>query len=854
MKTRPKKNFRAAGPAGGLALAIAAALSSSVYGSDAPDASTASPDPATLDAVVVTGSRTNTRTVKNSSTPIDVLSSEDLAATGKGNLLQALQAVLPSLSLESLGGDLENIVRGAQLRNLSPGYTLVLINGKRRNVSAYASASSNGFPGHSWTDLALIPVAGIDHVEVLRDGASAIYGSDAIAGVVNVILKSAREGGGVSLESGSSYDGGGSRTSAHADAAFALGDKGFLDLFAEDTNQDYALRPLRYKDTYLSYPAIGANGKLVALGLYNTLPAGAKPNPAEATRDAYAQTIYSPPQYDTRALGANFGYGFNENLELYSFATYSERSAHSRQNVRLPNTVFGFNASLLSVYPDGFTPIEATKERDYSIVGGLKGTLAGWNWDLSTTYNHDAVKVYTLHSANYSLSYPGGQTDFYDGELVYDQWIENLDLRRSFDVGQLASPIDVSAGAEYQYENYRRGAGDLNSYYGKAAVAYPGYSPLDAVDVTRNSKAVYIGASANITERWFVDAAARYEDHSDFGNVSTGRLSTRFDFSEQFAVRGTISNGFHAPSLAAQYFQVTSASPGVTYLTAQVGSNVAQALGSTPLQPEKARNYTLGITFDPDRAVHAALDIYQIDIRNQIGISSYIGYNATNPAAVTDYSGSVLNVAQKAAIDALLAKAGLSIASGDAYYANYFTNIGDTRTRGLELTLEATQNEEWGKLRWSYALNYGKTDVTRVAAIPQVLQALPNLSLLTLASQYNLRYRSPLFTQIAGVQLSHGPLSLGLNFINYGPIKRINNGYQYEIAPAVVTNLNGGYDFGHGWSVDLGIDNLFNKYAPHIPTAAQTAANRATWTFQYDTSTPISTLGGYYYGRLNYRF
>lgn len=701
----------------------------------------------TLDAVVVTGSRTSNRTVKNSSTPIDVISAEDLASTGQANLLEALQRSLPSLS--QIGGyqsDQESLIRGYQLRNLSPGYTLVLVNGKRRNASAYVSgANGGGYPGHAWTDLALIPVAAIDHIEVLRDGASALYGSDAITGVINVILKSNAHGGDVSVESGQSIDGDGTRTSVRANIGLPWGQDGFVSLSGENTRQHHAIRTRRYIDAYLSYPAVDASGNPVALRPNNRLPAGTTPNPAEASRDPEANTILSSPSYALTALAVNAGHGLGENAQFYATATASDRTAQAIQNFRLPATIFGtYKApSVLNVWPDGFLPVLETKEKQYTGTAGVKGHWGGWDIDGSLTGNRNTVRTYTRHSANFSLTYPGAPTDFYDGKLDYQQGIANLDLRRGFDVGAFASPLEVSAGAEYQHERYERGAGQWESYTGFGAAAFVGYSTADAVEATRNSKAVYVGAATNVTSRWYLDAAARWEDHSDFGSVSTGRLTTRFDVTDAFGVRATVSNGFHAPSLGAQYYQATGSCPCGTTLVAQVSSPAALALGATPLQPEKADNYSLGVTWDPSAAFHLALDAYQIDIRGQLGQSSQIGYNAQDPARITDNSGTVLSAAQKNTIDALLGTAGISILPGDAFYASYFTNVGDTRTRGLELTVEANQETAWGKLRWSYAANVGRTTIQKVRDIPAVLQGLPNINLLTKSSEYALRFRTP---------------------------------------------------------------------------------------------------------------
>ncbi|WDS36624.1 TonB-dependent receptor [Pseudoxanthomonas sp.] len=812
----------------------------------------------TLDTVVVTGSRTSSRTVKNSSTPIDVISAADLAATGQANLLEALQRSLPSLS--QIGGyqsDQESLIRGYQLRNLSPGYTLVLVNGKRRNASAYVSgANGGGYPGHAWTDLALIPVSAIDHIEVLRDGASAIYGSDAITGVINVILKSQAQGGDVSVESGQSIDGDGSRTSVRANVGLPWGQDGFVNISAESTRQHHAIRPRRYIDGYLSYPAVDADGNLVKLGANNSLPAGASPNPAETTRNDEANTILSSPSYDLKSAALNVGHGLGADAQFYATATASDRTSEAIQNFRLPATIFGTYSAptVLTVWPDGFLPLLETKEQQYTGTGGVKGVLAGWDYDVSLTGNRDTIRTYTRHSANFSLTYPDAPTDFYDGKVDYQQGIVNLDLRRGFEVPAFAAPLDVSTGVEYQHERYERSPGQWESYTGFGASAFVGYSTADAVEATRNSKAVYVGAATNITSRWYLDAAARWEDHSDFGSVSTGRLTTRFDVTEAFGLRATVSNGFHAPSLGAQYYQATGSCPCGTTLVAQVSSPAALALGATPLQPEKANNYSLGVTWDPNPALHLALDAYQIDIRNQLGQSSQIGYNAQDPTQITDNSGTVLTAAQKQVIDTLLSSAGISILSGDAFYASYFTNVGDTRTRGLELTLEANQDTRWGKLRWNYAANVGRTTIQKVRDIPQVLQGLPNINLLTLSSEYALRYRTPAYTQVAGLGWQHGRWGTNLDFTWYGPIKRLNNGVKYKLPPVLVTNLGGNVDLGAGWSAALGINNVFDKRTRKIPARARSASDIASIETSYDTGDVLSTIGAFWYGRINYRF
>ncbi len=844
MKQASRTHFRTSLSAA-IAIALTATLApSSAFAQDA--------EAKNLDTILVTGSRNSTRTVENSSTPIDLVSAEELIATGKGDLLQALLTKLPSLSLQTYGSGLDNQVRGAMLRNLSPGFTLVLVNGKRRNVSAYTSDTS--FPGHNYTDIALIPMGAVDHIEVLRDGASAIYGSDAITGVINIILKSDSSGGLVTAETGRSFDGDGERNKYGVNFGLPLGKSGFINFGFNYTDQKEAARVRPYQDNYMVYPAIAANGSLARLCIYNSLCPGTTANPAEATRNV-KDYAYSVPEYTLKSASYNLEYGLSDALTLYSFATLSDRRMSTRQNTRTPYTTWTSNAGLFaSVYPDGFTPRAVGKEQDYTGAVGLKGAFGSWDWDLSATRNSDEYQVYTHNSANYSFSYPGGPTDVYSGKLEYTQNVLNLDLRRGFDVAAFDSPLDFSAGLEYQYESYGRGAGEYASWSGTGITAYTGYLPDDAVHGTRHSLAGYLGASANITKRWYLDIAGRFEDHSDFGDVSTGRLTTRFDFTDSFAVRATVSNGFHAPSLAAQNFQLTSDTPTQRWINARVSSPVAASLGATPLRPEKSTNYSVGFTFSPVKNVHLAVDAYQIDIDDQLGMSTYVGYDPTNPARVVDYYGNVLTPDQIAIIDDLLAGAGYTISPTKGLFISYLRTIGATRTRGIEFTADGTISSSIGTWSWDYALNSVSTELTKIEDISPVLSDLPYVALLNASAQYNLRYRSPRYTQVAGLNWTRNGLNLGVRLAHYGPIKRLSNNYRYTIKPKLTTSLSGGYDFGNGLSLTAGIDNVFDKKADKVPLDAMSAANKATYVWMYESGDSISAMGGYYFARLDYRF
>jgi iron complex outermembrane receptor protein len=237
-----------------------------------------------------------------------------------------------------------------------------------------------------------------------------------------------------------------------------------------------------------------------------------------------------------------------------------------------------------------------------------------------------------------------------------------------------------------------------------------------------------------------------------------------------------------------------------------------------------------------------------------LGQSSQIGYNAQDPNRITDNSGTVLTPAQKNTIDTLLATAGISILPGDAFYASYFTNVGDTRTRGVELTLEANQETNWGKLRWSYAANVGRTTIQKVRDIPVVLQGLPNINLLTKSSEYALRFRTPSYTQVAGLGWQQGRWRSNLDFTYFGPIKRLNNGVEYRQPPVLVTSLSGGVELGAGWSATLGINNLFDERTRKVPEYARSATDVASIETTWDTGDVLSTIGAFWYGRVHYRF
>lgn len=863
-----------------LALAVSLTLISPSQAADAADAAEDG------SVVVVTGSRVSGRTVENSASPIDLLTQEDLANSGSDNLLGALVALVPSFNLpgQSPQPDLGSIVLGVQQRNLSPAYTLVLINGKRRNTTAIVS--EGGFSGSAAVDLGLIPTSAVDHVEVLRDGASALYGSAAIAGTVNVILKHNAQGAGISVKGGSTFKGGGENSSIAVDKGLALGERGFVSLFAQLNRQKPAIRSSPLNRSYLYYPAVRSDGTLsTTLGANNSLPAGTTANPKEATRDN-APWKNSGQKLDVRtgSVGFNGEYDLGSDLTVYSFGTYADRRAYSAQNFRTPFSIYSNtlarNNGWYGFYPDGFTPQESTKERQFQLVAGLRGVLAGWNWDLSTNYGKDKVDVYTVDSANYALPASAGQTDFYIGQNAYSLWSNTFDLTRSVETGWTAKPLNLSAGVEYTREKNQLKPGESNAYLGVipgdggggsgGSQSLPGYLPRDASDTSRHSYSAYAGAGANITQAWFLDGGIRGERYSDFGSSGLiGKLSTRYDFSPAFALRGTASNGFHAPALQTVSYSNTSGRPnGLISSLVRPDSAAGLALGAVPLAPEKAKGYTLGITGAVTSQVNYAVDFYQTEVEHTLGTSANVGLDRTNADGLfRDATGAILNPAQLAILQSYFTSAGLAIPQqGNGLTAHYFTDVGDVRSRGLDVTIDGKHRVGAATWKWNLAANFNTSAFTRISGVPAKLQGLPNISTLSLTTQQNTLYLAPRDKQIFDVTYKSGGFSANVRETRIGKVRRfwtnadnaaagLPTTGEWNAGKLWTTDLTLGWNLGHGFDAKVAAFNLFNERARRVPQTSRTNASKAQYQYAFDTSGPLGAdLGTQYAATLNYKF
>ncbi|HVJ00929.1 MAG TPA: TonB-dependent receptor [Sphingomonas sp.] len=576
----------------------------------------AAENPAGGEEIVVTGTRAAGRSRLETASPVDVLSSSSLRQQGTTELAQALANVAPSVNFpRAAATDATDAIRPATLRGLSPDQTLVLVNGVRANASASLNVNGTVGRGSAAVDLNTVPTVALDRIEVLRDGASAQYGSDAIAGVINLRLREARSGGGATVTYGLYATDvetarakrsvtGESATTVSGWQGIALGSEGFLTL-----SGDYVHRnPTNRSDAPAPNAPTGASG--VAL-----------------------QGRFGDPAVDQYTLFANAGTPIGGgDWSVYGWAGYQQRDTSSAAFPR-PNNAGVVRYLAAAGYPNGFLPLIETRSENVNSALGVKGEVAGWSVDLNVGYGRNKVSFRTENSANFSYG-SASPHSFYDGAVIYDQWVAGLDVTREFDV---LGSLNVAWGLEGRREGYRIAPGEPASYQAPATGAVPGaptiaqgfagFSPLNAIARSRRSGSAYIDIEARPAEGLLIGLAARGESYSDFGEVATGKVSLRYDVTPGFALRGTVSTGFRAPSLQQQYFTSISSviSGGNIIETGTFPSNDPRvaSLGARALEPERSTNFSAGTVLRLG-GFDLTVDGYYIKLRDQIALSENI--------------------------------------------------------------------------------------------------------------------------------------------------------------------------------------------------------------------------------------
>ncbi len=521
--------------AAAVALAMATSAAQAAQAVAAADSETEASE---LQEVIVTGTRQGGLQAAESPAPVQILSAEALqAAAGNPDLMSTLAQIVPSLTMQAFGFDMAGQTLLAKLRGMSPNHVLVLVNGKRRHTTANIQVDAgSAFEGGANVDLNFIPVDAIDHVEVLTDGAAAQYGTDAIAGVINIILKKNTSGGTLSATTGRNFDNQGLTGDVSGNAGFGPDDNTYFNITGEVHNHGHTNHS-------------GAEPESVS-----NLTTYPNTNQTQVAGYPFVNLIEGDAEVHTKLAMLNAGVGLAGGAELYFTGSYGDKNAAWYENYRKPSRISYTDPTTgVTDYPFlfGFDPEEATHEVDYQGTAGIKGTTMDWNWDLASSFGRDHVDLYTLHSIGNTFPVNGLPTvsNFYDGFLQASQWTNTVDVNKDFDVG-LAGPLNVAFGGEYRFETYQTGAGIPESYLSGGAQSYPGLAPTDARSDNRKNEAVYIDLATKPIENLRVDIAGRYEHYSDFGSAEVGKLTARYDFTQAFALRGTVANGFRAPTLA----------------------------------------------------------------------------------------------------------------------------------------------------------------------------------------------------------------------------------------------------------------------------------------------------------------
>lgn len=860
----------------------AAAQSAADPAASDPEASAPATDqsPAPGETIVVTGTRRTDRTVTDSPVPVDVISAESLTNTGFTEVNRALTQEVPSFNFPQPSiTDGTDVIRPATLRGLGPDQTLVLINGKRRHAAALLNINGSVGRGTSAVDINMIPSIALSRVEVLRDGAAAQYGSDAIAGVINFQLRSAREGGRASVTYGQYYtdidgvrDYAGVLRNADGTPTQTADSTSTANIYALDYQGDRSRRDGRTV-TLAAVAALplGSSGQINIAGEWQdrnaTNRAGADPR----RQYPLVGTAVDPREFTFNRFSHRYGDAATEDAklwingdvdffggEMYWFGNYNQRDGQSAGFYR--QALNGNN--ILSIYPDGFLPLINTDTRDLAGTLGIRGAVGAWRLDVSLQHGRNKTDFLITDTLNRSLG-PTSPTQFDSGGLRYQQTLLNVDVSRDLGLS-FADKTTLSIGAEGRRERYDIRPGEVGSYgsgtFGGSpgAQVFPGFQPIVAgqrVDQPRSRRNVsaYAELDSDISDRLNLQAALRYESYSDFGSDLNWKLAGRFEPAEGFALRASASTGFRAPSLQQQFFAAASTQnvSGVLLdtVTLPVGSTAAQALGASPLEAEQSQSYSGGLVISAFPRLNVTLDVYQVQIDDRI--------------VVTENLGAFGTAAQNAAVRAILTAAGFPTVTA----ARFFINGVDTRTRGIDfVTTYRLPDLAGGRLNLTGGFNYNKTKITRNAPRQGALAAIPDLLLFGRQESLRLEQGQPRTKINASADYDRGWFGATLRATRYGKVLAAGADLFNDInlAAKTITDLELRFKplGGDRLSVALGGNNIFDVYPTVNPTGRGVdPANGAARNYSannyflpFSSFSPFGFNGRYLYGRVNIGF
>ncbi|MBS3797942.1 TonB-dependent receptor [Pseudoalteromonas sp. BDTF-M6] len=768
-----------------------------------------------IEVISVLGSRMANRTATESTSPVDLIDSDDLNKGGFTELGQSLQATAPSFNFSRTQvSDGSDLFRPATLRGLQPDQTLVLINGKRRHNQSIFGLNGTVGAGAAGTDMNAIPLTALKGVEVLRDGAAAQYGSDAIAGVINLSLNNSTGVTTGYVQAGSTGEGDGDTISIGLNRGFDIGDEGgFINFSVE------------YRD------ADGTNRAQRDIGGSVDVPAG--------TLSDEVRWGQGNADSEFTSLFYNMALPMGDN-ELYSFGGYSNRTALGNGFYRNFDQA---SKNVVQVYGDGFLPRIDNEAEDISFALGLRGEInPDWNYDVSAVYGENTYDFNSKNTINasYAAEYVFNNPDATDEEIIansgprggysggfrFDQTTVNADVTGIIDIGR-TDPVYLSIGAEYRKENYEIVPGEEASYAcGLANMdtsypsvndpdqfaecgfqAYNGLRPEASNDESRHSYAVYADAETLITDAWQVSAALRYEDFSDAGDDIIGKLATRYEVNDDFAIRGAISSGFRAPSLQQSAYTAYTTNLGaggvlLQSFTATAGSDFPSALGVDNLELETSENLSFGFVYDVSSELSLTVDFYHVEIKDRITLGSLMSAEdvAFSPEAV-------------AALNAT-----------GAEQANYFSNSVDSTTKGVDIIASYRTDLYDGDFSATFAGNLNDTEIDDVNAPEGVPD---NIALDDLQRSF-LTDGQPGERATLTFEYERGDYNSMVRFNYFGEtdVKYFGNdhiGLPDELSPtgsfkdtstvesAVLVDVNVGYQLSEEIMLSVGIDNLFDE-------------------------------------------
>tara|TARA_R110002072_G_scaffold1780_13_gene14927 strand:- start:2745 stop:5369 length:2625 start_codon:yes stop_codon:yes gene_type:complete len=834
-----------------------------------------------LEEVIVTGIRGKPRTVSDSPVPVDVLSSADIDAVSHTDTNNILQTLVPSYNVSRQPiSDGATFIRPAELRGMPTDKTLVLVNSKRRHRSALVSIGGSGTQG---PDVATIPASALKSVEVLRDGAAAQYGSDAIAGVINFILKDNRDGGSISYSTGEHFEGDGFQSTVTGNIGLPLGNSGFLSLSGEYSDSEFTSRSEQYCESWFCLDT--SNPVYDPTASYNTFLS----DPAfvagvgDASLESDVVNPWGAPNTEAARMFFNAGYELSATSSLYAFGNYSTSTADGGFFYRYPGNgtiedlrlADGSVYSPLSIFPGGFTPRFEGEVIDYSIVAGVKGEFSdALSYDLSARYGSDKVEYTLMNTINPSLG-PLTPTEFRPGDLENEETQIQLDFAYEFDAG-LASSVVFAFGLTYMDESYEVSEGDLASYQagsfalpdpfgfcsaglptaagtavigagsnldcsdpddpaftvvGVGSNGFPGNSPAFSEVYDRDSYAVYADISADVSEELFLQAAIRYEDYSDFDSEVVGKVAMHYEINEVFGLRASVGTGFRAPTPGQQgttnvSTRLPNGLPVATGLFPAL-STVSQALGATALKPETSTNYTFGITGEFEK-LSMTLDFYRIDVADRFYAISTLDVS-TDPTSGSDY----LNY---------LALQGAGVVGAESIGGVfYFTNAFDTKTQGMDLV--ATYPLEWSDgsiTSLTASINYNSTE----------FDSDPS-AFLNAEDQFDFENDRPEWRSVFTASHTFDKFSV-LGRVNYyGDYENSNNSAALvvqEFDATTFVDLEGAYQFNEMLRLTVGGRNIFDEY-PEKDEISDFCCGRL-----YSSASVVGWQGGYYYLKLDANF